>query len=135
MEKSIIDTDMLSYYLRGDEKVAHEIIRYLSGYDKLLIPIISYYEINSGLEYKKATKKLSLFKNFVKDHCEVLNLSEKSVNISSIEYGKLRRRGITIGTSDLLIAGISIANNLRLVTNNTKHYKSIESLKLSNWKA
>lgn len=134
MDESILDTDTLSYFLKGDETVAQQVIRYLGEYDKLLITIISYYEINSGLEYKKATKQLSRFQEFVKGNCQILNLTEKSVDISSVQYGNLRRRGAAIGTADLLIAGIAIENQLTLVTNNTKHYSPIDKLVISNWK-
>ena len=33
----------------------------------------------------------------------------------------------------LLIADSALANNLTLVTNNEKHFKRIEGLKLANW--
>jgi len=134
MEAAILDTDTLSYFLKGDETVAKKIIEYLGAHEKLLITIISYYEISSGLEYKKAAKQLSRFKDFIKENCEVINLTEKSVEISSVEYGALRRNGVMIGTADLLIAGIAIENELTLITNNTKHYNPINKLKISNWK-
>lgn len=125
MEASILDTDTLSYFLKGDEAVAKKVIQYLGEYEKILITIITYYEINSGLEYKEANKQLQRFKEFVNENCEVINLTEKSVEISSFEYGELRRNGETIGTSDLLIAGIAIEKGLTLITNNTRHYKPI----------
>jgi tRNA(fMet)-specific endonuclease VapC len=134
MEESILDTDTLSYFLKGDETVAKKVIQYLEQYGKLLISIITYYEISSGLEYKKADKQLLKFKAFVNEDCEVINLTEKSVEISSFEYGELRRNGETIGTSDLLIAGIAIEKGLTLITNNMKHYVPINRLKISNWK-
>ncbi|WP_282777888.1 type II toxin-antitoxin system VapC family toxin [Phaeodactylibacter xiamenensis] len=134
MEESILDTDTLSYFLKGDETVAKKVIQYLEEYEKLLISIITYYEIRSGLEYKEANKQLLKFKAFVDENCEVINLTEKSVEISSFEYGELRRNGETIGTSDLLIAGIAIEKGLTLITNNMKHYIPINKLKVSNWK-
>jgi predicted nucleic acid-binding protein len=41
-------------------------------------------------------------------------------------------QGITIGNSDILIAGIAIANDFTLVTNNEKHYESIRNLGIEN---
>ena len=40
---------------------------------------------------------------------------------------------MTVGTADLLIAGIALANGLTLVTNNQKHYELISELLTSNW--
>lgn len=98
-----------------------------------MITIISFYEISSGLEYKKAKEQLLRFKEFVGENCEIINLTSKSVEISSVEYGELRRNGITIGTADLLIAGIAIENQLTLITNNKKHYNPISKLKILSW--
>ncbi|MCP5493186.1 MAG: hypothetical protein H7A23_01390 [Leptospiraceae bacterium] len=37
------------------------------------------------------------------------------------------------GNYDILIAGIAIANNLTLVTNNEKDYENISDLDIINW--
>ncbi len=42
---------------------------------------------------------------------------------------KLRK----IGRADLLIASISFANRVTLVTRNTRHFKQIPGLKVVNW--
>jgi tRNA(fMet)-specific endonuclease VapC len=38
-----------------------------------------------------------------------------------------------IGHADTLIAGVAIANELQLVTNNTAHFERIEGLETDNW--
>ncbi len=48
-------------------------------------------------------------------------------------YGELKRKGIVIGNSDLLIAGLAIDSELVLVTNNEKHFKQIPTLEIENW--
>ena len=63
-----------------------------------------------------------------------MKLSNSSIRKSATIYGELRRKGITIGSLDLLIAGIAIDNNMVLITNNTKHYSVITGLRISNWK-
>ncbi len=133
MNPSLIDTDILSYYLRGDESVVKNVIKYLNKYPTLNISSITYFEILGGLEYKKASRQIKEFENFVSD-CNIWNIEEDSIKISSKEYGRLRRNGVTIGNSDLLIAGIAIKNKLTLITNNTNHFKVIKGLNLNNWK-
>jgi tRNA(fMet)-specific endonuclease VapC len=54
------------------------------------------------------------------------------VKLSGDVYADLRLNGITIGTSDILIAGIAIENELTLVTNNEKHYEPIRDLRIEN---
>ena len=104
MKESLIDTDILSYYFRNDLNVVENVQVYLQEHSKLNISIITYYEILAGLEYKKAYRKLIEFESFIKKN-RIIQLSYKSIKISAIKYGELRRKGVEIGTSDLLIAG------------------------------
>lgn len=133
MDKALIDTDILSYFLNGDKKVTAKVQEYLVHYDKILFSQITYFEILAGLEYKQASKQISKFQLFA-SKCSILSLTENSLIVSAKVYGELRRKGIQIGTPDLLIAGIAIDQNLILVTNNDKHYRPIERLALINWK-
>jgi len=131
--ESLVDTDILSYYFKGDQKVIARFNEYLKEFDVINISIITYYEILGGLAFKKATKQIAEFEEFVNNNAIIL-ISEESARISSNLYSDLRQSGITIGTSDLLIAGIAIENDLTFVTNNEKHFEPIGSLKIDNWK-
>jgi len=131
--EALVDTDILSFYFKGDEKVVEGFTTYLKAFDQITISIITYYEIIAGLKFKKADKQLSDFEDFV-DNNTILHISEDSVKLSAEIYADLRHKGITIGTSDILIAGIALHNGLTLVTNNMKHYEAISGLLLANWK-
>lgn len=134
MKEALIDTDILSYFLKGDELVAAKLIEYIKEHHYLNISIISHFEIMQGLEYKQASKQLNQFSNFVIKNCKVINLSEISIKHSARIYGELRRKGKEVGSLDLLIAGIAIEKGLDLITNNEKHYEDIDGLRLDNWK-
>ncbi|WP_335195547.1 hypothetical protein [Nostoc sp.] len=41
--------------------------------------------------------------------------------------------GIPIGANDLLIAAIALANDLILVTHNTREFSGIDDLKYEDW--
>jgi tRNA(fMet)-specific endonuclease VapC len=75
----------------------------------------------------------SEFEEFVTNNT-IIHISEESAKLSGDLYANLRQKGITIGTSDILIAGIAIENELTLITNNERHYSSIPGLKIENWK-
>ncbi len=53
------------------------------------------------------------------------------------EYGVLRAdlvaRGLVIGSNDMLIAAIALANDLTLVTNNTAEFGRIRGLRIEDW--
>lgn len=46
---------------------------------------------------------------------------------------KLQKMGTPIGIYDLQIAAIALANNLVLVTHNTREFERVEGLKLEDW--
>jgi tRNA(fMet)-specific endonuclease VapC len=64
---------------------------------------------------------------------EILSFSEHA----AAEYGKIRARlkkqGKIIGAYDLMIGAHALAENITLVTNNTRKFKRIENLSLENW--
>ncbi len=132
MKRALIDTDILSYYFKGNPKVIGRFESYLGIFDSIEICIITYYEITSGLLAKKALRQLQVFEQFV-DENKIIPLSEKSSKISAELYASLRQSGSMVDDIDLLIAGVAIENEMTLVTNNEKHFGRIPNLKLENW--
>ena len=133
MNRALIDTDILSYYFKGDIIVIENFQKYLTQYDIIEISLITYYEIMSGLLHKNAHKQLEIFNDFVTENI-VIALTEESCKISSEIYSKLRIKGELIDDIDLLIAGVAIENEMTLVTNNENHFGRIPGLKIENWK-
>ena len=132
MEEVLVDTDILSYYFKAEERVVKSVEDYLRQFDQLNISIITYYEVFGGLTYRGSSRQLENFELF-RFNNNIIHISEESAEISGRIFADLRKRGITIGTSDLLIAGVAIQNELVLSTNNEKHYEHISGLKLVNW--
>jgi tRNA(fMet)-specific endonuclease VapC len=133
MQKVLLDTDILSYFLRGDEIVQSSVSNYLDYHPTLTISIISYYEVVSGLMHRDAHKLLDIFEAFCLDN-EVLPLTEESCRESARIYSDLRTHGKTVDDIDLLIAGLAISQGLVLVTNNASHFARIPNLQMVNWK-
>ena len=133
MNEALIDSDILSFYFKGDVRVIKNFERYLETYNVINLSIITYYEILSGLKYKNATKQIIRFEKFVSKN-NLLHLTKKSSEISAEKYAELRNKGKTIENSDILITGVALEHNLILVTNNEKHFKNISELKIENWK-
>ena len=128
----MLDTDILSEFLRGNEKVVNSVDEYLKQFSFISLSIITYYEILNGLLYKDAKKQLKKFENFVTLN-NVLLLTLKSTKLAANIQADLRKKGREIGHTDTLIAGIAIANKLELVTNNTEHFKRVKGLHIANW--
>lgn|ERR1035437_8830227 len=132
MKPSLVDTDILSEFLRGNPKVIENADKYLQTYDAINLSIITYYEILNGLLYKDAKNQLKKFTEFA-DLNKVLPLTMRATRLAAEIYAELRKKGKPIGHTDSLIAGIALANDLQLVTNNMEHFKRVKGLELTNW--
>jgi len=132
MKPALIDTNILSFFFRNHSLVIERFQAYLKEYDKINISIITYYEIVSGLKHRDAQKQLTSFQEFV-SYNTVLPLSTSSATISADIYANLRNKGTPIDDIDILIAGIAIANDLIIVTNNIRDFGKIENLEIQDW--
>jgi predicted nucleic acid-binding protein len=132
MKPSMLDTDILSEYLRNNPKVVANVNEYLKEYDVMNLSIITYYEILNGLLYKDARKQLSNFEAFIKLN-RVIPLTLPMAKVAAEIQSELRKKGIEIGHTDTLIAGIALTGGLQLITNNTHHFRRIPQLEIANW--
>ena len=132
MKPSMLDTDILSEFLRGNVKVIAKVDEHLKEYGFISLSIITYYEILNGLLYKDAKKQLVKFEEFIELN-KVIPLTSPMAKASAIIQAELRKKGSEIGHTDTLIAGTAITSELQLVTNNTEHFKRIKGLELGNW--
>jgi len=132
MKLSLLDTDILSEFLRGNSKVVAKVDEHLEEYGLVNLSIITYYEILNGLLYKDAKKQLKKFTDFVELN-KVIPMTMRTAKIAAEIYADLRKKGREIGHTDTLIAGIARANDLQLITNNTDHFKRIKGLEIDNW--
>jgi tRNA(fMet)-specific endonuclease VapC len=129
VKKYLLDTNIISYYLKGIENLKEKIT---SNIDSLSISIISYYEIVSGLQSIDAKKRITEFEKFC-ELIDVVNLDRASILASCQIYSNLKKSGNLIDDIDILIAGIALSNNLVMVTDNTENFKRISGLKVENW--
>ena len=132
MKPSMLDTDILSEFLRGNSKVIARVDEHLKEYGYINLSIITYYEILNGLLYKDARKQLAKFEEFVELN-KVIPLTLRMAKTAAVIQADLRKKGTEIGHTDTLIAGIAMTSELQLVTNNTDHFKRIKGLNIANW--
>jgi len=130
VRKYLLDTNIISYYLKGIENLKEKIT---GNIDSLSISIISYYEIISGLQSIDANKRINEFDKFCK-LIDIINLDKPGILASCKIYASLKKTGRLIDDIDILIAGIALSNNLVMVTDNTDHFERIAGLKVENWK-
>jgi len=132
MSPALLDTDILSFFLRGDSNVVIAFEQYLVEHERINISIITYCEILSGLRHRDARRQLDDFLELVSGS-DVLPLTERSCSISADIYAQLRSQGRPIGDIDILIAGIALANDLTIATHNVRDFRHIPTLQIEDW--
>jgi predicted nucleic acid-binding protein len=126
-----LDTNIISYYLKGNEKIINKI----SGKGRencIVIPPMAYYEARRDLIYLNASRKLEAFENLYLN-TGIDSINKETLDIAILIYSQTRKIGLVIEDADILIAACCIQNNYILVTNNTKHFEDIENLQVENW--
>ena len=85
MKKALLDTNIFSYFLRGETQVVKKFREYQQFHSYLTFSVLTYYEIKSGLLYKDARNLLQQFE-ILANSSEILPLDIDTANVASIIY-------------------------------------------------
>jgi predicted nucleic acid-binding protein len=129
-----LDTNIISFYMRDNEKVIRNFEKAAQNESTILIAPFAYYEVRRGLLAAKATRQLKKFTEMC-DRYRVGELDNAILNPAAEIYPALRTKGWTIDEIDILIAAFCKVHGCTLVTNNTRHFENIPGLALADWSA
>jgi tRNA(fMet)-specific endonuclease VapC len=125
--KYLLDTDTISYLVRGNRNIANRIVQV--GI-QCAISAITLMELRS---WKSQTKEIPfLIESIIKD-LPVIGFDEEAAALSAQIRTSLRALGRGYSITDLMIAGTAVANQLVLVSNNSKDFEFIKNLEMENW--
>ncbi len=130
MPKRLIDTDILLFALRGNATVLEKWARLTAS--QWVVSAISGYEIQKGIEANPTTRSSQRAGVFMAEVELEPFTGEVALEAARIHQA-LKKKGLSIGPADELIAAQAITMGAVLVTNNTKHFKDVPGLKLENW--
>lgn len=132
MKEPLLDTDTISYYMKGIPTVVSRTESTLQQYGYLNISVVTYFEVMNGLLIKDAKKQMANFLELVQV-CHVHPVTIEIAHLSANIQAELVRNGRVIGYTDVLIGATAIHHNLKVVTNNQAHFSQISNLELDNW--
>ncbi len=132
MKESLLDTDTLSYFLKGFPNVVKQANESFNQLGYLNISVVTYYELLNGLIYKDAKKQMANFLELVQS-CRILPITTEIAHLAAQIQADLRQNGRIIGHTDVLIGATAIHHNLKVITNNQAHFSQISNLELDNW--
>ncbi|MFN0013763.1 MAG: type II toxin-antitoxin system VapC family toxin [Saprospiraceae bacterium] len=132
MKESLLDTDTVSFFLKGNLAVARQIEVHFERFGRLNLSVISYYEIMNGLLFRDAKRQMSNFEEFALA-CQILPVTTEIARRAAGIYAELRQQNQMIGHTDVLIGATALQNGLVVVTNNQNHFRRIPDILLDNW--
>jgi len=125
----VLDTDTISYYLRGNQSIKEKFLEYQY---QLSSTTINYAELIYGLK-KRDNKKYLPTVEIIFDNIKVYDFDKKSAKIFATLKSDMGKKGLVVADMDLMIASIAIANGETLVSNNLKHFSKIDILSVESW--
>lgn len=130
--KYLLDTCIISYFVRGDENVLNRIKTTLPK--DLCISSITLMEIEYGLllNPERGKKLKPVIESFI-ENINILEFCDKDAMCAATIRAALQKKGKPIGAYDILLAGCSLHRGLIFVTANTKEFERVSGLFIENW--
>lgn len=130
----LLDTNVCIVYLKGKSLTVNQRLRSLKRDNIAVCSVVKAELFYGSMGSNNPKKALQIQKAFVDQF-----ISFPFDDCCALIYGKLRARlasaGTPIGSNDLLIASIALANNLILVTHNVREFSRVQGLKLEDWES
>lgn len=128
----LLDTNACIKYLNGQSERIRQQLESKTPRDIVLCSVVKaelFYGAMKSANPERNLKRIYLFSNrFVS-----FPFDDKASEVYGRIRANLEKAGTPIGPNDLLIAAIALANNLTLVTHNTREFGRIENLKIEDW--
>jgi tRNA(fMet)-specific endonuclease VapC len=132
ISRALIDSDILSLYLKQDQPVEKNALDYIYAVGPFTFSIITAFEISRGMKARGAFVQLRDFEKLC-SVSDVVNLNNDVISIAGDIYSQLHNSGQIVGDADILIAATALHLDLPVVTNNEKHFRRINGLRVLNW--
>ena len=127
----MLDTNICIYVIKNKPETV--IKRFLErDPDELCISSVTYAELMYGVEKSQRVDKNRLAMMLFLSPITILDFNARAAEEAGKIRAELEKKGTPIGL-DVLIAGHAKAEELTLVTNNTREFVRVENLELEDW--
>lgn len=121
----ILDTDVVIDFFTGISPGAEGVLNLISQ-EEAALTAISVFELYAGIEGKR---RLGQIETFIRD-LTILPIDVIEAALAGKIYTQLKSKGQLIGTHDILIAAVCLANGLPLYTKNVIHFSKIKDIQI-----
>ena len=119
----ILDTDILIWFLRGNENAVDAVIQALP----FSVSIVTYMELVQGMLNKNELERMK--KSFREMEVNVIPINE-SISVRASKYVEKYALSSSMKLADAIIASTCVETNEILYTANDKHYKVVKELNI-----
>jgi tRNA(fMet)-specific endonuclease VapC len=125
-----LDTNTLSYFMRGEGRVAQRLAA--TTPQQVAVPAIVAYEIRYGLSRSGHPALVTAFQHMMQA-VAVLGFDAETAEHAADIRTRLAEAGTPIGPHDILIAATARRHGCTLVTHNTREFARVPGLLLEDW--
>jgi tRNA(fMet)-specific endonuclease VapC len=129
----LLDTNIFSYIYKNKNSILANKLTQIAESQIAICSIVLAELIFGAFNSQSKTKELLEYYGEISKKLVCFDFDKKSAVIFGELKNNTRVIGKTIDDIDLMVAGICLANDLILVTNNVKHFKNIPNLQIENW--
>jgi tRNA(fMet)-specific endonuclease VapC len=127
----LLDTNTLIYFFKHQGHVAAHLRQVQAS--QIALPSVVVFELEYGLLRSAKPQAQQKGMDAVRAAYRVLSLDARSATSAAWVKDILELAGAPIGPADQFIAGIALANDLTLITRNTREFSRVPGLRLENW--
>lgn len=127
----LLDTNTLIYFFKQQGHVAAHLQQVQAS--QIALPSVVLFELEYGLLRSTKPEAHQRGMDAAVAAYRVLPLDAKSAKSAARVKYTVEVAGTPIGQGDQLIAGIALANDLTLITRNTREFSRVPGLRLKNW--
>lgn len=128
----LLDTNILSYWMRGDVNLINRIKSYSPS--DLGMSTVTLAEILYGIRkspVKKRERRLRIDR--ISSELKVYPFDTAAAHAYADIRARLEKSGRMISERDTQIAAIAMANKLIVVTHNSREFRRVSGLKVEDW--
>ncbi len=133
--KYVLDTNTVSFLMRGDVDVSRELTSHERTDVFLPQPVVA--EIEYGLSrLPRSARKKRLAERFemVRGEIQRAIWTDEVSRAFGVTQADLERRGVRLEDFDVTVAAHALALNATMVTDNVAHMKRVATLRVENWR-
>lgn len=133
MIRYLADTNIIGYFTRPQNLQLKLKVEQALRAKQMAISVITRAEIRYGQALLNPADKRIATIDLLLETIPTLLWTNQAADIYGQQSAKLRLQGKPIGDLDTMIAAHALAEDLILITHNTKHFEHINGLKMEDW--